>query len=439
MAVVQKIIVPLLAVNDTFLTIVEKCYTDRAAVKKNDILLVLETSKTTYDLIAEEDGFIKYSCEIGQDYAVNDLIAEIYGSESEISNEVASPSINKTSSGIKEIQSLPEIQQVYDGKTLFSNHAKVFIEQNNISPESFAGYDMVTVEDVKFLLITKGNIEKKTEEVTIAKSSKSTTSVLPEGVTAFKITGNKKKEIEYLSAVQESGLTSTLAINISSIGLFGSVNKYFKYFKNSLLPLMIYETARLLNKYPLLNGFYHENQIYNYNNVNIGFAIDIDKGLKVIKIANTNLLPLQELEEQILDLSNKYVEEKIPIEHLTGVSFTITDLSGEGVTYFRPLVNKYNSAILGISSIDTEMQHFNVSITFDHRVTEGKYAAQFLNELKSRIESYAHNLEEITNRDIHCYKCFKTLKEDLAEIGLLPVVTPQGKRSFICQTCLNGL
>ncbi len=436
MAVLQQIAVPLLAVNDTFLTVVEVNFAQKAAVKKGDIVMVFETSKTTYEVIAEADGFIKLMCEAGNDYAVNDIVAEIYSSAEEIVIEekrtvevfVAKPTI----------ANIPKAEFNYTGTTLFSLAAQNLLQEKNISPEVFAGYEMVTAKDIQ-LHLNPNAFDKIAETVASkAPQTKKQNSVLPEGTTAIKLSNNKKREIEYLSAVQETGLTSTLAINISTNGLFGSVNKHLKYFKNSLLPLLVYETSRLLIKYPLLNGFFDNNQIHTYNEVNIGFAIDIDKGLKVVKVAKTNELTIAQVEETILELSNQYLEDKIPVESLTGISFTVTDLSGEGVSYFRPLVNMYNSAIMGISAIDEELQRFNTSITFDHRITEGKYVAQFLNELKSRMESYAYNDAEANNH-IKCYKCFKTLQEDLAQVGLLPVITPQGKREHICQTCWNGL
>jgi pyruvate/2-oxoglutarate dehydrogenase complex dihydrolipoamide acyltransferase (E2) component len=436
MAVLQQIAVPLLAVNDTFLTVVEINFIQKAAVKKGDIVMVFETSKTTYEVIAEADGFIKLMCEAGNDYAVNDIVAEIYSSADEI--VVEEKKVVVVAQGFNPVELVSKAAFNYTGTTLFSLAAQHLLQEKNISPDIFAGYEMVTAKDIQLHL--NPNAFSTTAETIAVKASqpKKQNTVLPEGTTAIKLSNNKKREIEYLSAVQETGLTSTLAINISTNGLFGSVNKHLKYFKNSLLPLLVYETSRLLVKYPLLNGFFDNNQIYTYNEVNIGFAIDIDKGLKVVKVATTNELTVAQVEETILELSNQYLEDKIPIESLTGISFTVTDLSGEGVSYFRPLVNMYNSAIMGISAIDEELQRFNTSITFDHRITEGKYVAQFLNELKARMESYAYNDAEANNH-IKCYKCFKTLQEDLAQVGLLPVITPQGKREHICQTCWNGL
>ena len=443
MAVLQQIAVPLLAVNDTFLTVVEINFKTKDAVKKDDIIMVFETSKTTYEVIAEADGFINYKCEAGNDYAVNDIVAEIVSSADEI--VVVEKKIVEIAMGLNPLKSataqgfnpVKKVEFNYAGTTLFSIAAQNLLQEKSISPDVFAGYEMVTAKDIE-LYINPSLANKVEEKITSKLAAKKSNAALPDGITSTKLSSNKKREIEYLSAVQETGLTSTLAINISTNGLFGSVNKHLKYFKNSLLPLVVYETSRLLVKYPLLNGFYNDNTIYTYNEVNVGFAIDIDKGLKVVKVAKANELTVAQVEEEILELSNKYLEDKIPVESLTGISFTITDLSGEGVSYFRPLVNMFNSSIMGISAIDEELQRFNTSITFDHRVTEGKYVAQFLNELKARMESYAYNDAEANNH-ISCYKCFKTLKEDLAQVGLLPVITPQGKREHICQTCWNGL
>ncbi|HLZ86216.1 MAG TPA: biotin/lipoyl-containing protein, partial [Puia sp.] len=83
MAVIQEIGVPLLAVNDTTLTVVELPFSAGARVKKGDVILVFETSKTSYDVEAETDGFIQYLCEADRDYAVNDVVARIYSEESE--------------------------------------------------------------------------------------------------------------------------------------------------------------------------------------------------------------------------------------------------------------------------------------------------------------------------------------------------------------------
>ena len=132
----------------------------------------------------------------------------------------------------------------------------------------------------------------------------------------------------------------------------------------------------------------NKDAIAYYKEINVGFAIDINKGLKVLKVANTSVKTVLEIELEIMELSNRYIDENLDITDLTDIGFTVTDLSAEGVAFFKPLINMMNSAILGVSSIDEKLHSCMLSLTFDHRVTEGKLAAQFLGELKGRIESY---------------------------------------------------
>ncbi len=129
-------------------------------------------------------------------------------------------------------------------------------------------------------------------------------------------------------------------------------------------------------------------------------------------------------------LSNKYLDEALQVDDLTDITFTITDLSAEGVSFFRPLVNMMNSAILGVSSIDEKMQRCILTVTFDHRVTEGKLVAQFLNELKERIESYKSSHFTHPNQLIACFKCFKSLKDDLSDVGFTKCITPKGEEAL---------
>ncbi len=253
-----------------------------------------------------------------------------------------------------------------------------------------------------------------------------------------KLSSGKKREIEYLGEVQSTGLTSTIHVFIETENIFTHINQSLKYLKDSLLPVIIYEVSRLLVDYPLLNAYFTGEAIASYKEVNTGFAIDIDKGLKVLKIPGAGQKSIPEIEQAIMQLSGSYLDETLQIEDLTDITFTITDLSSEGVAFFRPLINKMNSSILGISAIDKKLGRCTLSLTFDHRVTEGKLAARFLKELKERLESYRAKDPVFLLRSITCFKCYKTLKEDLAGTGFAHCITPEGKEGYICQSCLKG-
>lgn len=430
MPILQEIKVPLLAVNDTSLTVVNIVFAQGAFVKKGDMVLVLETSKTTYDVFAETDGFIGYDCISGEDYEVNEIVAKIFSDESEV---VKNEKINDKK--IVSVNISEKAHEHWEGETLFSPAAISLIESSGISPAIFKGFDFVSREDVE----AKLGLAKKSSGKSVGTAIPAT--LLPVDtnmVIVEKLASYKKREIEYLGVVQSSGLTSTVNTFVETEGIFVHINESLKYLKNSLLPVIIYETARLLEKYTILNAYFTGDATALYKQVDIGFAIDIDKGLKVLKIAGTASKNISEIEEDILALSDKYIDDKLEVNDLTGISFTVTDLSSEGVAFFRPLVNSMNSAILGISAIDEKLDRCILSITFDHRVTEGKTVARFLHELKERLESYQSKYHTRNSKDIHCFKCFKSLDEDLGGTGFSRCITPEGKEAYICQSCFKG-
>lgn len=458
MALLQEIQVPLLAVNDTSLTVVEINLTGGSQVKKGDIIMVFETSKTSYDVEAAVDGYIQYLCEQDRDYEVNTVVARIYSEAAEAERPAApvtgpARSLNgasvaratepaiKGAAGMASVRdfALPaQEHSSWKGETLFSREATRLMNEAGIAPSAFAGKDLVTAKDVRDLLQPASVAGAP---ATAAAKSSPVRAALPvdlQKVIVDRLSSSKKKEIEYLGDVQSTGLTSTINTFVDVDGIFTHINRGLKHLKDSLLPVIIYESARLLADYPLLNAYFTGDAIARYRDVNPGFAIDIDKGLKVLKIAGAGQLTIPDIEGEILRLSGSYLDDTLEIGDLTDVTFTITDLSSEGVAFFRPLVNKMNSSILGVSAIDGKLHRCTLSLTFDHRVTEGKLAARFLKELKDRLESYrAVNARSVPG-DVACFKCLKTIREDLSGVGFARCITPEGKDGYICQSCLKG-
>ncbi len=434
MALLQEIKVPLLAVNDTSLTVMEIGFANKDKVKKGDNILVFETSKTTYEVEAETDGYIQYLCETGADYEVNEIVARIFSEEKDIADtkQTASRGLNGEAF-IKKANKESEHQIAWQGETLFSAEAIRLIESSGIGMDRFRGKDLVNKRDVEEAL---GVHKQKSAPASTPAPSQFSSPDWNDKITTERLPSSKKREIAYLSEVQSAGLTSTINTAVETAGIFAHINQSLKYFKDSLLPVIIYETARLLKKYPMLNAFFSEGSLIFYKQVNIGFAIDMGKGLKVAKITDADQKNIHEIEEEMLGLSNRYIDDNLSIDDLTNIGFTITDLSAEGVLFFRPLINMMNSAILGISAIDQKLQRCILSVTFDHRVTEGKPVAQFLGELKKRIESYSGAVLPV--HEIICHKCYRSLKEDLGNTGFMKCITPEGKEGYICQSCLSG-
>ena len=401
------------------------------AVKKGEIILVLETSKTTYDVAAEIDGYIHYDCFPGNDYEVNDIIARLFSSSAEAGAENKSAVEKKNTERI----SLSPVAS-WSGETVFSAAAEKMIRSSGIDAAQFKGMDFVSRADVEAQL--SGTRELVVAVVDIPAPIVKSLQADPESVIVEKLTSGKRKEINYLREVQSGSLISTINTVVETEGIFTHLNRSLKYLQDSLLPLVLYEGSRLLHKFPLLNAYYTGDGIAQYKRVDIGFAVDMDKGLKVLRVPDTASKTMQEIEQNIMDLSNRYLDESLQVTDVTGVSFTVTDLSSQGVQFFTPLVNMLNSAILGLSAIDQKLDRCILSLTFDHRVTEGKYVSVFLAALKGRMESYRAKNHSYPLAEINCYKCYKRLEEDLSGVGFMKCITPQGKEGYICQNCING-
>jgi pyruvate dehydrogenase E2 component (dihydrolipoamide acetyltransferase) len=483
MALIQEIPVPLLAVNDTTLSVLELPFSAGAKVQKGDIILVLETSKTSYDVEAQTGGYIQYCCVAGSDYAVGEVIAKIYSEEAEALTPVAGGARRTPSAGaaglspaagaaaLNPATGAAAINHIaaasasrpgkarrqtaaahWPGEPVFSHEALRLMAAAGIGPGAFAGRDLVSGQDVREYLepaattasmsATAGHPSTASHPARQASSTAGAAApailpVDPAKAVVQKLLSAKRREIEYLSDIQSTGLTSTVNTHVDTEGIFIHLNGALAYLKDSLLPVIIYESARLLVDYPLLNAYFTGDAQAIYKDVNPGFAIDIEKGLKVLKVEDAGRRSIREIEADILRLSGAYLDDALEIEQLTDITFTITDLSAEGVASFRPLINKMNSAILGVSAIDEKLQRCTLSLTFDHRVTEGKYAAGFLRELQQRLESYKGEAGS-QYRNISCFKCYKTLKEDLGGTGFVRCITPEGKEGYVCQSCLKG-
>ena len=135
----------------------------------------------------------------------------------------------------------------------------------------------------------------------------------------------------------------------------------------------------------------------------IGIAVDTEHGLMVPKIRNANEKNLNQLSEELRDISEKCRKLKINKKEFFGGSITITSLGGIGGSFFTPIINHPEVAILGIGRtyykqvlIDNSFQKrvmLPLSLSYDHRIIDGAEAARFCNEIKNSLgKNFAYKL-----------------------------------------------
>ena len=135
----------------------------------------------------------------------------------------------------------------------------------------------------------------------------------------------------------------------------------------------------------------------------IGIAVDTEHGLMVPKIRNANEKNINQLSEELRDISEKCRKLKIDKKELFGGSISITSLGGIGGSFFTPIINHPEVAILGIGRtyykqvlIDNSFQKrvmLPLSLSYDHRIIDGAEAARFCNEIKDSLgKNFAYKL-----------------------------------------------
>jgi pyruvate dehydrogenase E2 component (dihydrolipoamide acetyltransferase) len=130
--------------------------------------------------------------------------------------------------------------------------------------------------------------------------------------------------------------------------------------------------------------------------VNIGVAVDTDRGLLVPVIRNADQKNIIQIAAELAQLSEKARNRKIALEEMQGGTFSISNLGGIGGTYFTPIVNAPEVAILGISRARVEpvwkdgqfvpRTMLPLSLSYDHRVIDGADGIRFLRWAVQAIE-----------------------------------------------------
>ena len=170
-----------------------------------------------------------------------------------------------------------------------------------------------------------------------------------------------------------------------------------------LTPLAVVARAlcAAVRSYPLMNSSWDEaaGDIVVKGRVNLGIATDTPTGLLVPNIKDADTLGILDLSRELTRLTELARERKAAPADLTGGTITITNVGGFGVETGTPIINKPECAILATGLIaprpwvvDGQLavrQLMTTSVSFDHRIVDGAYAAQFLAHLRDLLEDPA--------------------------------------------------
>ena len=162
--------------------------------------------------------------------------------------------------------------------------------------------------------------------------------------------------------------------------------------------ILVKALSRALLEFPKFNSSIHmgSRTIVYKKYVNIGIAVDTERGLLVPVIRDVDKKDITQISVELTDISSRAREKRLSADRLQGGGFTITNLGGIGGTFFTPILNPPEVAILGVSRSSVEPVHVDgefvpklmlpLSLSYDHRIIDGAEAARFLRWLCEMLE-----------------------------------------------------
>ncbi len=470
---IVTVTIPQETVNDESVRILSWKVPSGSKVEKDQQLCEIETSKAVMDIEAPEAGTVVYSAAAGDEVPVGSTICQIFPEgmspadavmDMAQSRETGQP-VEEEAQAVEvrhkeERGALPAASATKGEETIEPEIADSDLPPARLTPvaaklaaefgfakESFARGSLVRREDV---LRRAGKLPAEPARARAAAPAAKPAAAEPvenapvAGVAVVWTDLPRRKifEARVLGQGQARTVQSQVTSSVWAPRLRARLER-LGLTSVGLSALVIFEAARLLRKYPEFNAIHDRGRMGQYGDVNVGWAIDGGQGLMVPVVPQADEKTPQEIVEIMQRHIDAYVEGKLGTNDFLGGTFTISDLSGDGISHFNPLISQGQSAILGVGGeLDPAGNEvFYLTLAFDHQLAEGRKAAQFVRELATRLEAHAA-LEPAPVQaapqtgEPYCAICQRDREALRAVKGLL--VRSEIPEGYVCSLCLAG-
>jgi len=417
------------------------------AVRRDEVLVVIETDKVTVELAAPEDGTLsKIIVRSGQDAAVGDVVGLLEPGAVPASAGSAAAPRSEAAKAPKAVPTpavptpavptpaVPTPAVPAPAPSTGDRPSEPPSVRDSIPPQGFArvmpaarraaadaGIDPSTVtpsgpggrvlkEDVQ------RQVALKAPKVPAAPSATALGAPTPRtaderGEEVVNMTPMRRKIAERLVEAQQSMalLTTFNEVDMSSVMALRKqyqdqfVKKYA--IKLGFMSFFVKAAIEALKEFPAVNAEVNGRQIVYKNYFDIGVAVGGGKGLVVPVIRSADRLSFSEVERTIADFGTRAQKNEIKLEELAGGTFTISNGGVYGSMLSTPIVNPPQSGILGLHNIverpvavsgKVEIRPIMyLALTYDHRIVDGREAVTFLRRVKECIEDPARILIEV--------------------------------------------
>lgn len=367
-------------------------------VKKGEAVCLISSEKLTMDVESPEDGvLLSIIVDAFEDTPVSEAIG-IVGQAGETVEDVPSQATEETA--VVEVQAsesnIERPLKKTEGRIFASPLARKLANEAGLVLENISG----TGGNHR---ITKRDIERAQSEGVGAIANAPIRQAEAQNLSGLSPMRQVIAERMHASLQQTAQLTHHRRVPLDQLMAFR------KEVKNNLaegqqagglsITVLVAKAAILaLKDHPEMNTHFFNGELKEHSEIHLGIATSVENGLIVPVIHKAETLSLNEIGEAITTLAAQARENSLSARHLSGSTFTITNLGRSGVEYFTPILNTPETGILGLGSLQKtlkldsdgsvyESAELPLSLTFDHRIVDGAPAADFLATLARYLEN----------------------------------------------------
>jgi 2-oxoglutarate dehydrogenase E2 component (dihydrolipoamide succinyltransferase) len=409
-------------------------------VKRDEVILSLETDKASVEVVAPNDGVLTTTAKAGEVVKIGATVASI-DTEGVATAGMAQPLKNVDAPQAASVAASPAVAQ---GKTHPELQAHMSPAVRRVVDES--GVDTSKVSGTgKDGRLTKSDVEQAARAlnggvgglgasanggvssgvVAAAPAAKPASAATPAFMTKsmtgvggdrrVPMTTIRKKIAERLVQAQHTAAILTTFNEIDMSNVMAIRDRYKDKFKEKygtglgFMGFFVKAAIEGLKEIPQVNASIDGGDAVYHDYFNIGMAVGTEKGLIVPVVKNADRLSIAEIELSIKHFAGKARDGKITVDDLSGGTFTISNGGVYGSMMSTPILNPPQSGILGLHKIEDRpvvvtkggkkeieiRPMMYVALSYDHRMIDGKEAVTFLVRVKENIEDPSRILLEI--------------------------------------------
>ncbi len=425
---VREILMPKLGLTMVEGTVIQWFANEGDRINVGDRLLEVETDKLTNEIIADSEGILKsILVKAGESAEVQALIGIIASEGEDISSLQEGHSKDKEeviTQGTNETAVKADAKVSNDsGYTVATPSAKRRAAERGIDLSS------VTATGYKGVILAKDVEGYESDEIKIKVTPTARKMAEDKGINLADIyNGTKIRKADIVAIEEKQGIegetekagsmrkiiaqrmkaswagTPMVTFNMEAdmtelINLRERLKPVYgrEGLKLTYNHIIIKILSKLLVKYRYLNASFEDDTIIYHNHVNLGLAVDVEKGLMVPNVKGAEKMTLREIAAETERIIEEARTNRLSPDYLSGGTFTITNLGMFGMESFTPIINKPEVAILGINKIMEKpvavngqvviRPMMNLSLTTDHSLVDGALSAKFLREIVDIIEN----------------------------------------------------